>query len=294
MDWPLKPAAVQDIKLPVWTPGYYQLMPYSKGIQRLSITDKSGQPLEWQSTGENSWRVATKGEKQLRIRYEYKTERSFVATSYIDANRGFIRPTSLFLYSDNYLNLPVKIKLDLQPGWNKVATGLDSIAPQTYVANSMDQVYDSPILMGKLNELPSFIIQGKRHRFIGYEMGNFDGAQLMKQVEKIILATGQLMGEYPYNHYTFIGIGPGNGGIEQLNSTAISFTGDEFSKGGKRTLSFLAHEYFHHYNVKRIRPIELGPLEAELKAACEKIAGKNLDELFSLIYTTKPIDYASY
>jgi predicted metalloprotease with PDZ domain len=175
-----------------------------------------------------------------------------------------------------------------------VATGLDSIAPQTYVANSMDQVYDSPILMGKLNELPSFIIQGKRHRFIGYEMGNFDGTQLMKQVEKIILATGQLMGEYPYNHYTFIGIGPGNGGIEQLNSTAISFTGDEFSKGGKRTLSFLAHEYFHHYNVKRIRPIELGPLEAELKAACEKIAGKNLDELFSLIYTTKPIDYASY
>ena len=54
MDWPLKPAAVQDIKLPVWTPGYYQLMPYSKGIQRLSITDKSGQPLEWQSTGEHS------------------------------------------------------------------------------------------------------------------------------------------------------------------------------------------------------------------------------------------------
>ncbi|MCF1713557.1 hypothetical protein L0U88_02800 [Flavihumibacter sp. RY-1] len=420
MDWPLNPAAVQDIKLPVWTPGYYQLMPYSKGIQRLSITDKSGRPLQWQVTGDHSWRIATKREKQIRIRYQYKTERSFVATSYIDDKRAFIRPTSLFFYGDNYLDLPVKIKLELRPGWNRVATGLDSIAPETYVASSMDQVYDSPLLMGKLTELPSFSLEGKQHRFIGYEMGSFDGALLMKQLEKIILATGRLMGEYPYKHYTFIGIGPGNGGIEQLNSTAISFTGDEFNKGGKRTLSFLAHEYFHHYNVKRIRPIELGPFdyskanrtnslwvsegltvyyesillyragllnrqdvirqwqqmieryennpgrfnqslaassrdtwedgpfgkrgetisfyekgpiigllldleirsstqnkkslddlmrhlyytyykaegrgftEAELKAACEKIAGKNLDELFSLIYTTKPIDYGTY
>ncbi len=71
------------------------------------------------------------------------------------------------------------------------------------------------------------------------------------------------MHDIPYKHYTFLGIGPGNGGIEHLTSSANSFNGDALNteSGRKRMLSFLAHEYFHNYNVKRIRPIELGPFD---------------------------------
>jgi predicted metalloprotease with PDZ domain len=258
---PVQPAAIVDLRMPVWTPGYYQLMPYAKGVENIEVTDVSGKPLAWQKNGADCWRIATRQAKEILVTYLYKTERSFVATSYIDEKRAFIRPTGLFLYAEGSLQNPVQLQIELTHGWDRIATGLDSIAPQQFRARDMDQVYDSPILIGKLSELPPFKIEGKAHRFIGYEMGNFDGARLMQQLEKIIQATGQLMGEYPYNQYTFIGIGAGNGGIEQLNSTAISFTGDEWAKGGKRTISFLTHEYFHHYNVKRIRPIELGPFD---------------------------------
>jgi predicted metalloprotease with PDZ domain len=73
------------------------------------------------------------------------------------------------------------------------------------------------------------------------------------------------MQDIPYKHYSFLGIGPGNGGIEHLTSSANSFTGAEMKNknGRKAMLSFLAHEYFHNYNVKRVRPIELGPFDYE-------------------------------
>ncbi|WP_315822435.1 hypothetical protein [Paraflavitalea speifideaquila] len=86
----------------------------------------------------------------------------------------------------------------------------------------------------------------------------------MNDLQKIITTATNLMGDIPYKHYTFLSISPrGMGGIEQLNSTAISFSGESQKDTASRirALNFLAHEYFHHYNVKRIRPIELGPFD---------------------------------
>jgi predicted metalloprotease with PDZ domain len=86
----------------------------------------------------------------------------------------------------------------------------------------------------------------------------------MNDLKGIITTATNLMGDIPYKHYTFLSIGPrGMGGIEQLNSTAISFSGESQKDTASRirSFNFLAHEYFHHYNVKRIRPIELGPFD---------------------------------
>ena len=85
----------------------------------------------------------------------------------------------------------------------------------------------------------------------------------MNDLQKIVSTAAGIIGDIPYDHYTFLGLGPGGGGIEHLNSTSVSFTGSNLSnpKGKIGTYSFLAHEYFHHYNVKRIRPIELGPFD---------------------------------
>jgi predicted metalloprotease with PDZ domain len=94
-------------------------------------------------------------------------------------------------------------------------------------------------------------------------MGEFDKVRLMNQLQKIIEQAATLIGDIPYNEYTFIGIGPGNGGIEHLNNTTVSFTGEKLSNRDVeiKMLNFLTHEYFHHYNVKRIRPFELGPFD---------------------------------
>ena len=101
------------------------------------------------------------------------------------------------------------------------------------------------------------------HRFIGYEMGEFDRVACMQNLKKVVESSVEIMRDIPFEEYTFIAIGPGRGGIEHLNNTTVSFDGKQMEdkEGVLRMMNFLAHEYFHHYNVKRIRPFELGPFD---------------------------------
>lgn len=263
MKAPVGAKDIVDLKLPVWSPGYYQVMNYGKSLVHFEVKDNQGKPLTWQQMGNDTWRIATKGVKSISVNYVIQTERAFVATSYIDKERAFIKPTATFLHIDGALQLPAVVNIPLQNGWTRIATGLDSAGKNTYQAKDFDILYDCPILVGDLQELPAFKIKGKPHRFIGYKMGSFDGAALMKDIEKIVITASSLIGDIPYEHYTFIATGPGAGGIEQLNSTAIGFSGEGLTNpaGRNRMLSFITHEYFHHYNIKRIRPIELGPFD---------------------------------
>jgi predicted metalloprotease with PDZ domain len=145
----------------------------------------------------------------------------------------------------------------------QIATGLSNQPGKKniLIASNFDDLYDSPILIGALESLKPFKIKGIEHQFIGYQLGNFDRNAFMQNLEKMVKAASDLIGDIPYEHYSFIGIGPGRGGIEHLNSTTVSFDGKELrtKNGVNKMMSFLAHEYFHHYNVKRIRPFELGP-----------------------------------
>src|SRR6201999_1604588 len=116
---------------------------------------------------------------------------------------------------------------------------------------------------GELEVLPSFMVRGVPHYFVSYRPGEFDKVQFMQDLKKIVEQGVAVIGEIPYHHYTFLAIGPGRGGIEHLNSTTIGFSGDglQTPEGRQQMLTFIAHEYFHHYNVKRIRPIALGPFD---------------------------------
>ena len=112
--------------------------------------------------------------------------------------------------------------------------------------------------------MPSFTVKGVPHYFIGYKLGDFNKEAFMADLKKVVEAAVNVIGEIPFTDYTFIGVGPGGGGIEHLNSSAVAFTGSKSfdqPKGRTGMLSFLGHEYFHHYNAKRIRPIELGPFD---------------------------------
>ena len=256
-------AASLDLNMPVWTPGYYQQLDFGKKVSDFEVLDESNTALPWQKTRDDQWRIACKNSKSIRANYTVTTDRPFVAIPYIDAERAFIRPTGVFIYPEKNLDAIVIVKIKEMGQWDKIATGLDSIAPNTYIAKHFDILYDSPILVGNLTELPRFNVGGKEHRFLGYQMADFDKDSFIKDIERIVISATSLFGDIPYDHYTFIGLGKGNGGIEQLNSTAIAFTGEGLDNPDNRlrTLSFIAHEYFHHYNVKRIRPIELGPFD---------------------------------
>jgi predicted metalloprotease with PDZ domain len=254
-----------DFKMPAWTPGYYQKMDYAKNLQRLKATDAAGNELKWEKTGDNTWRVFSKNADAVDLSYEIKTERSFVAMPYVDETRGYVLPAGVFLYIDKMISHPVQVRIVPAEKWNRVATGLDSLPGKkfTYTAPDFDVLYDSPLLAGNLEELYPFYIRGVKHRFIGYKLGDFDREQFIVDLKRIVDAAVNVIGHIPYKSYTFIAIGPGPGGIEHLNNTTFGFSGANFKNRDSyiRTLHFLAHEYFHHYNVKRIRPIELGPFD---------------------------------
>jgi len=254
-----------DFKMPAWTPGYYQKMDFAKNLERLKATDETGKELKWEKTNDNTWRVASNNSSTVNLSYEIKTVRPFVATAYLDETRAYILPAAVFLHIDKMINHPVQVKVVPDSKWNRVATGLDSLPGKkfTYAATDFDILYDSPILVGNLEELTPFKIRGVTHRFIGLKLGDFDREQFMLDLKKIVEASVNIIGHIPYKNYTFIAIGSGPGGIEHLNNTTFGFNGSNFKNRDSyiRTLHFLAHEYFHHYNVKRIRPIELGPFD---------------------------------
>ena len=259
--------ATQDFKMCAWTPGYYQIIDFAKAVENFHVTDAAGKDIQWEKLSGNTWRVHSNKARSIVLTYDVKALVPFVGNVYLDETRGYITPGGVFLYLDNELRKPVTIQMKPYSRWkNLVATGLDSIPGKnnTFFAANFDVLYDSPFLMGNLETLPSFTVKKLPHYFIGYKLGEFDRHLFMNDLKKIVETGSAIIGDIPYSHYTFLAIGPGGGGIEHLNSTSLSFSnGEGFNtrEGKRRLYNFIAHEYFHHYNVKRIRPIELGPFD---------------------------------
>jgi predicted metalloprotease with PDZ domain len=252
-----------DLKMPVWTPGYYQRLDFANNVENFTAADRSGKILAWRKISGNTWRVPS--HNFIILNYDVKATRPFVATPYVDESRAYILPGGVFLYPKGMIQHSVRITVKPYKDWKNIATGLDAVAGKenTFMAADYDILYDSPLLVGNLEELPSFTVKGVPHYFIAYKPGDFDKARFMSALKKIVEAGTNMIGDIPYKHYTFIGIGPGAGGIEHLNSATVSFnrSNQNSEKERLRIYFFLAHEYFHNYNVKRIRPIELGPFD---------------------------------
>lgn len=246
-------------------PGYYQLMSYYKSIENISARDKNKKILQLNKKNENTWSVTGMKNTPFFLSYDVKTSRQFVANSYLDSTHAYIIPENNFLYIDGSINTPVSVKIIKYKQWSRIATGLEPVAGTSdeFTAPDFDILYDCPILVGNLEELPSFKVNGIEHRFIGYNIGNFDKALFMDNLKSVVEAAVAIFGDIPYKQYTFIGIGPGRGGIEHLNNTTISFNGNGIKTKDDMNsmMNFIGHEYFHHYNVKRIRPYELGPFD---------------------------------
>lgn len=248
------------LKMPNWTPGYYQIMNYAKSVKNISVKDVNGSSHPFRRVKFNTLRIPVDGDNSLIINYDIATTRQFVANSYVDGKHAYLLPANTFFYIDGFLQQPVRVEIKNNP-WNDIVTGLKPVnsSSNKFTARNFNFLYDCPILMGNLEKLPSFKINGIEHRFIGYKLGSFDEKEFMRKLKQVVEAAVAIIGDIPYDRYTFIAIGPGRGGIEHLNNTTISMTDYANKMMSNSTMFFLAHEYFHNYDVKRIRPFELGP-----------------------------------
>jgi predicted metalloprotease with PDZ domain len=254
----------QEFKMPAWTPGYYRIMDYAKNVLNFRAEDGTGGPLPWEKTTKNTWRVDSGKAASVMVSYDVFAFTPSVADSFLDDSRGFILPAGVFMHLAGRIQHPVTISVKPYQGWSRVSTGLDPVQgqPDAFFAPDFDVLYDCPILVGN-QEILSFQVQGIPHLIAVNNLGSVDRTRFVADLKRMAEAAVAIIGEIPYRHYTFLMMGPGGGGLEHMNSAALTFSASSLGTpaGYKNWLSFVAHEFFHLYNVKRIRPIALGPFD---------------------------------
>ncbi|MBB6274487.1 putative metalloprotease with PDZ domain [Pedobacter cryoconitis] len=256
-----------DVKMPVWAPGSYLIREFSRNVEGFAAT--SGKKLlKTEKLKKNTWRVYTSNSNSIDINYSVYAFEISVRTPFIDATHAFLSPTAIFMYPDNQLALSSTVKVIPFEGWTKVSTGLEPVAGQkfTYTAKNYDILFDSPIEVGN-QEVFEFTAAGVKHEVAMYGGGNYNVERLKTDMAKVVEQATAIYGENPNKHYTFIvhNFLRGGGGLEHLNSTVLGASRDAYAteKGHTDFLGLVAHEYHHLWNVKRLRPVALGPFDYE-------------------------------
>jgi predicted metalloprotease with PDZ domain len=255
-----------DLVMPAWTPGSYLVRDYARHVQDFAATDNSGAPLRWSKVNKNTWRVETEGAADWRVTYRVYANELTVRTSELNDRHAFWNNAALLMYVDGQLGAPAALRVVPPAGWT-VATGLPPVEDQahTYRAENFDILYDSPVLAGSALKTLAFKVRDVDHRIVIDGAGNYDAERVRRDVQKIVATAIGMMGDVPYRDYTFLLMlrGAGGGGLEHMNSTALVWSNFGFRPEAKyrEFLGLVAHEYFHLWNVKRIRPDALGPFD---------------------------------
>jgi predicted metalloprotease with PDZ domain len=269
--------------MPVWTPGSYLIREFARNVQDFAASTAANQPLKWEKTNKNTWRVVTNGARDWHATYRVYANELSVRTSELNSAHAFWNNANLLMYLEGFLNSPSTVHV-LAPDVWKVATGLPAVLGQknTFRAENFDVLYDSPFEASNFKTLV-FNVKGIPHRIVIDGEGNYDPERMRRDVQKIVETQVEVMGgEIPYRDYTFILHLRANagGGLEHLNSTALGYprfgfkiqTGDRATSASPAAtttperdyrgfLSLVSHEFFHLWNVKRIRPDALGPFD---------------------------------
>jgi predicted metalloprotease with PDZ domain len=259
-----------DIKMPVWAPGSYLVREFASKVNLVRAKDAQGKSLEVNKVDKNTWRIQTNKASKVVVNYEVYAFELTVRTSFLDQTHGYVNGTSVFMYVDQFKQLPGKLTVIPHASFKKVATslsreteGLAADNAHFFAFKDYDELADCPIEIGNHLEF-SFTASGIPHHVAIYGEGNFDVDKLKYDMAKIVEACTNVFGQNPNKEYWFIihNTTSGGGGLEHTNSTTLNvnrwtYTGSKYMG----FLSLVAHEYFHLWNVKRIRPIELGPFD---------------------------------
>jgi len=273
----------ESLVMPVWTPGSYLVREFARHVQDFAAGTAAGQPLKWEKIDKNTWRVVTNGARDWQASYRVYANELTVRTSELNSSHAFWNSANVLMYLDGFLKSPSTVRV-LAPDVWKVATGLPAVPGQknTFRAENFDVLYDAPFEVSNFKTL-IFNVKGVPHRIVIDGEGNYDPERMRRDVQKIVETQVEFMGgEIPYRDYTFILHLRANagGGLEHANSTALGYprfgfriqTGDRATSAAPNVagttqrdyrgfLSLVSHEFFHLWNVKRIRPDVLGPFD---------------------------------
>lgn len=261
------------LAIPRWAPGAYRVADFASRLRAVivrtgdlerSVAD-SGLGAETIWPARNRPPVHVSG-GQLEVRYELVGDTA-------PNNRGFLRESGALLDGPaTYLYLlgktlaPARVHFEHPDSW-RIVTGLDPTAdPSRFLAASYDMLVDSPVLFGDERSLVlrTLDIDGVPHRIAWWRRIGappFDTTAFLAPITPIVRETQRIFGWMPYREYAFLYVDGAGGGLEHLNSTTIGMRAPAIARDPLGDVDVSAHEYFHHWNVKRIRPIALGPFD---------------------------------
>jgi predicted metalloprotease with PDZ domain len=256
-----------NLRMPSWTPGSYLLREFAKSVERVEAKG-NGRELQYQRTDKNTWRFSTKGMSEFNAVYHVYAFEWSVRTSFIDQDMAFLHNTSMFMLVEPFAHLSGIVEVELPEAWQRINTSLEQMGKQgrlhEFRFSNYDELSDEPILAGNQDTF-SFRLNGVAHTVAISGKGNHDMVVFKKDLQKVCKETEKIFGEHPCKHYTFFVLNTesGGGGLEHANSCTVMMPRWQWNNESryKQFLGLCAHEYFHLWNVKRIRPEALGPFD---------------------------------
>lgn len=251
------------VALPVWTPGSYLVREFSRHLERVQAETLAGASLSVTRVDKRSFRVWSRGQP-VRFRYSVYANELTVRTSHLDGSHGFFNGATMFLYDDARRSWPHHVRIEAPHGW-RVFTALPK-EKDAWVAHDYDALVDSPFEIGPHDPI-EFTAAGVPHQLVVWGEPQPDRHRLAADLTKLVETEAALFGGLPHDveRYLFLLylVDKGRGGLEHKSSSALLLPRSTFtSTRGWEDFQYLAaHEYFHLWNVKRIKPRALVPFD---------------------------------
>jgi predicted metalloprotease with PDZ domain len=258
-----------ELSMALWSPGFYRAEDYAGRVHDVSARTSDGTALGVEQTRKNRWKVATGGKSSVTISYRLVCDQQFVTRNWVGESFGVFCGPATFLKPVQATVRSYEVTLKSPDRWKEVMTSLEPASdgrPNHFVAQDFDTLCDSPILAGEL-KTREFDVGGSKHLVVDAgDVGSWDSVRAAKDLETIVRENHRFWGRLPFRRYLFLNIfRQGGGGLEHGNCCVLTSrpAGKLTPPQYLRWLDFVSHEYFHAFNVKRLRPIELGPFDYE-------------------------------
>ena len=254
-----------DFHMPVWIPGSYLVREFEKNVILVRAADGKGRALRVRKVRKNIWRVWSKKARKVTVRYRVYAYVISVRNSFLDKSHAFINPSSVCFFVKELKYRPIRVTVKPYPRWHVISTGLEKSPNDslTFLAKDYDELVDCPIEVGNQKVL-RFSVKGIPHEIAVYGRATFDPDSVVWGFKKVVETEVGIMREIDYPRYVFlVHLGEqGGGGLEHRNSCVLQMGRHSFeAKNLHHSLGLVFHEYFHNWNVKRLRPKALGPFD---------------------------------
>ncbi len=257
-----RPGDALELVFPVWTPGSYLVREFARHVEGAAAEDGEGRALPLERLDKHRLLVRAGGAARVVVRYRVYANELTVRTAHLDGTHGFLNPAAVVPYARGREGEEHVLEIAPPPGWH-VSTALDG-GPTEFTARDYDELADSPVEIGTHRVL-RFTALGKPHELAVWGRGNLDERAFPEDARRVVEALGALMGGLPYARYLFVVhlADRRRGGLEHAASTTLQLARMGFfpRKAYEESLGLLAHEFFHVWNVKRLRPAAFIPFD---------------------------------